>query len=83
MDKFFKLVAPVVLVGGFIVTAFVIINYFTINSNRKTSKTYQTYTRSTNCFLAIPAEKRTRAYIDMCYDKAEAATGVKVERYGR
>lgn len=83
MDRFFKLAAPVILVGGFIVTVFVILNYFTVNNNRKTSKTYQTYTRSTNCFLAVPAEMRTLAYINKCYDKAEAATGVKVERYGQ
>lgn len=50
--------------------------------NRQNGLVSQTYNRATNCFQAVPVEVRTDEYISSCYDKAEEATGTKIERYG-
>lgn len=50
--------------------------------NRTNGLTSQTYNRATGCFVAVPYAQRTDEYIHSCYDKAEKATGVKIERYG-
>lgn len=42
----------------------------------------QTYTRATNCFVAVPAAKRTAEYIKSCYEQAEKATGKVIDHYG-
>lgn len=52
------------------------------NRNNQTGLTNQFYNRATNCFAATTPTKRTPAYVKECYDKAEAATGIKGERYG-
>lgn len=50
--------------------------------NRQQGLVGQTYNRATNCFLAVPVSQRTVEYIHSCYDRAEKATGKKVERFG-
>lgn len=62
---------------------------FAVSSNRKQTEKNrlqslrgQTYSISTNCFLAVPADNRTTNYIQECYDKAEKVTGFKIERFG-
>ncbi len=71
-----------VLLGLFIVYLGFMANKAQTERNRQAGLVSQTYNRSTNCFLAVPAEQRTDGYIKSCYDKAEAATGVTITRYG-
>lgn len=51
--------------------------------NRQVGKTNQTYIRATNCFAATSPAQRTPEYVAKCYDKAEKATGITIERYGK
>lgn len=50
-------------------------------TNRHNGLVNQTYVRTTNCFLAVPADQRTAQWINSCYNRAEKSTGMKVERY--
>lgn len=54
------------------------------NSNRNHVKTLinQTYLRASNC-VAAGLPNVTPEYIEQCYDKAESATGQKIDRYGQ
>lgn len=75
---------PYAIIGvGFMVVALMNINGTRqTERNRQQGLVGQTYTRATNCFQAVPAAQRTQEYIHSCYDRAEEATGKKVERYG-
>lgn len=50
--------------------------------NRQNGLVNQAYNRATNCFAATSPTKRTPEYVKECYTKAEAAAGVKIDRYG-
>lgn len=50
--------------------------------NRQNGLVNQTYVRATNCFASTTPTKRTPNHVKDCYDKAEQATGQKVDRYG-
>jgi len=57
-------------------------NRLATDRNYRTGLVNQTYQRATNCFAATSPPNRTPQYVKDCYDTAEKATGVKVERYG-
>lgn len=51
--------------------------------NQKERSSYgQTYVRALACMASVSPTRRTPDYVKDCYDKAEAATGQKVERFG-
>ena len=83
MNKFlsiFDRAAVFILIGSMVLL--LLANIMATNRNHTTGKTNQTYLRATNCFAATSPTKRTPDYVVECYDKAEEATGIKVERYG-
>lgn len=51
-------------------------------TNRANGKVTQTYTRFIACVTSQAPTVRTHEYTQDCYNKAEAATGTKVEHYG-
>lgn len=68
--------------------AFSIVIFLQVNNrqellvNRQNGLVNQAYNRATNCFAATSPTKRTPEYVKDCYNKAEAAAGVTIERYG-
>lgn len=71
------------VLGAFFISIVLLINlkHETL-VNRQNGLVNQTYLRASNCFTAVPASDRTAEWVNICYDKAEKATGTKVERYG-
>lgn len=67
------------IIGIWLITS---IQIFVTLGNRNIGKVNQTYNRATNCFAATSPAKRTPEHVKECYDKAELATGTKVDRYG-
>lgn len=75
--------AVAMVLGAFaIVIMLLISNRHETLTNRANGLTNQAYARATNCFAATTPTKRTPEYVKECYDKAEAAAGVKIDRYG-
>lgn len=51
-------------------------------TNREVGKVNQTYNRVVACLASVSPTRRTPEYTKQCYDLAEKASGVRVERYG-
>jgi hypothetical protein len=68
----------------FIVSLWVVLatQVFLTLGNRAVGKVNQAYGRATNCFAATSPPKRTPEYVKQCYNKAEAATDTRIDRYG-
>lgn len=75
--------AVTMVLGAFVVCMMLLVsNRQETLENREVGKVNQTYTRATNCFAAHNPNERNDQLREACYEKAEKATGVKVDRYG-
>lgn len=53
-----------------------------VDRNYRTGLVNQTYLRSIDCKSSVSPTQRTPEYVKECYNQAEKATSVTVERYG-
>lgn len=92
-DKAFRESVPVTLfisavsmvLAAFFITITLLLNvrHETL-TNRKNGLITQTYNRTTNCIVTEfdETKRKSKDFVNSCYNQAEQSTGVKVERYG-
>lgn len=73
-------ITPVILIIGILWWVTTVQN--SADRSYRIAQETNVYNRTTSCILSVLLATRTPEYISSCYEKAEKANNIKVDRFG-